>query len=73
MKFGKYHRRPDCRLCASPSVKSAFSLLPTPLANSYLPPERKNEEDPVYPLDLFLCGDCGHLQLLDVVDPGVLF
>lgn len=27
----------------------------------------------VYPLDLFNCSDCGHVQLLDVVDPVLLF
>jgi SAM-dependent methyltransferase len=28
---------------------------------------------PTFPLDIFFCEDCHHLQLLDVVDPAVLF
>ncbi len=30
-------------------------------------------KQPVFPLDLYFCGDCGHVQLLDIVDPAVLF
>jgi SAM-dependent methyltransferase len=35
--------------------------------------ERLQEKQDVYPLDCYLCLDCGHLQNLDVVDPEVLF
>ena len=26
-----------------------------------------------YPLDLFQCEDCGHVQLIDIIDPICLF
>ena len=32
-----------------------------------------DEARELYPLDLYFCHDCGHLQLLDVVDPTILF
>jgi SAM-dependent methyltransferase len=48
-------------------------LTPTPPANALVPLTEKNREQVAYPLDVYRCGDCGHLQLLDIVDPKVLF
>jgi hypothetical protein len=50
-----------------------LSFTPTPLANAFMPVERLGEVQQRYPLDLFLCKDCAHVQLLDVVDPELLF
>lgn len=50
-----------------------MQLTPTPLANAFVPAERVGDPQEAYPLDLYLCASCGHLQLLDVVDPEVLF
>jgi len=37
-------------------------------------PEEKLRQPPeIYPLDVFFCEDCAHVQLLDVVDPKILF
>ena len=65
--------RTSCRLCDSPQVEIAVPINPSPIADAYLPPERASEPQPSYPLDLYLCRRCGHVQLLDVVDPDVLF
>jgi SAM-dependent methyltransferase len=35
--------------------------------------ERVHEVQPSFPLTVYLCEACGHLQLLDVVSPEVLF
>lgn len=69
---GFYHRD-DCRLCNSRNVELAVHIRPTPIADHYIPAERLHETQNYYPLDLYLCRDCGHVQLLDVVDPEVLF
>ncbi|MBF0625107.1 MAG: class I SAM-dependent methyltransferase [Magnetococcales bacterium] len=66
-------RRSDCRLCGSTRLVPVFSLTPTPPANACVPAERVGMPQAKYPLDLFFCADCTHLQLLDVVDPGELF
>jgi SAM-dependent methyltransferase len=66
-------RRRTCRLCAGSELTLAFSLTPTPPANAFIPEERLAEEQPVFPLNLFFCETCKHLQLLDVVDPEILF
>jgi hypothetical protein len=50
-----------------------FQLDPSALAEWYLPPERAGEAADRFPLDLFLCRSCGHVQLFDVIDPVRLF
>jgi SAM-dependent methyltransferase len=51
----------------------AFSLAPTPPANAFVPADALDREQERFPLDVFFCEDCFHLQLLDVVDPALLF
>lgn len=67
------HRRTTCRLCGSIDLKLALPLVPTPIGDHYLPASQRDESQPIFPLDLHLCGDCGHVQLLEVVDPVALF
>ncbi len=66
-------RRSDCRLCGSKDVELVFELAPTPPANAFVKPDHAKIPQESFPLDLFLCRSCGHLQLLDVVDPELLF
>jgi SAM-dependent methyltransferase len=68
-----HHRRETCRLCGGRRLTMALSLVPTPPANAFVAAERRAEPQAVFPLDLFFCEDCAHLQLLDVVDPRLLF
>lgn len=67
------HRRGDCRLCNSSDLELVLGLAPTPPANAFVPADRLDEVQAVFPLDLFQCNACGHVQLLDVVDPEILF
>ncbi len=68
-----YRRNEACRLCNSRNIELVLSLTPTPPANAFVPPERLTEKQPVFPLDVHFCRDCGHLQLVDIVDPEYLF
>lgn len=54
-------------------VELVLPLVPTPPADAYVPASRVGERQERFPLDLYLCRTCGHAQLLDVVDPAVLF
>src|SRR5947208_792329 len=65
-----FHRE-TCRLCGGCNLELVLPLTPTPLADAYVP--SKDVAQPVYPLDLYLCRDCGHVQLLDVVQAGVIY
>lgn len=66
-------RRKTCRLCDSSKLELVVPLAPTPVAEKYVTREELNNPTPKYPLDLHLCLDCGHVQLLDVVDPKFIF
>ena len=66
-------RRSRCRLCESQAVELVLPIKPSPIADAYIPPSRLGQPQETYPLDLYLCGDCGHVQNLDVVNPEILF
>lgn len=66
-------RRPDCRLCGSRVLELVLSLTPTPPANAFVPASALGEEQERFPLDVWFCRECHHVQLLDVVDPSLLF
>ncbi|MBT3361718.1 MAG: methyltransferase domain-containing protein, partial [Rhodospirillales bacterium] len=66
-------RRTTCRLCGDGDLEKVLALTPTPPANAFVSDDQLSEEQPVFPLDLFMCRACAHVQMLDVVDPAVLF
>ncbi|ARJ66497.1 SAM-dependent methyltransferase [Magnetospirillum sp. ME-1] len=70
---GSHHRRSTCRLCASRRLTEVVKLVPTPPANAFVPESELGRAQERFPLDVFFCEDCAHVQLLDVVDPRVLF
>ena len=72
--MNKYcRRRSTCRLCGGGRLTAVLSLEPTPPANAFVTLSEAATEQERFPLDVFFCEDCAHVQLLDVVDPRVLF
>lgn len=65
--------RSECRLCGSTHVEKIWSFGATPLANEYILPQDVSTPEPFAPLDVYQCMDCHLVQLLDVVDPKILF
>ncbi len=70
---GVCRRRATCRLCDSDDLSLVLSLTPTPPANAFITADALDTPQECFPLDLHICGACGHLQLLHVVDPSLLF
>ena len=68
----QFLHRDNCRLCASRNLELVVKLAPVPLAEKYTTPGEKDDEE-VYPLDVHMCADCGHVQLLDVIDSKALW
>ena len=66
-----YYKNRFCRLCKSRKMRNVFNLNPSPLANAF----RKNIliKNKHYPLNIYLCLDCKHLQLVNIVNPKILF
>jgi SAM-dependent methyltransferase len=54
-------------------LSKVLALTPTPPANAFVSKEKLSTKQSVYPLELYFCEDCAHLQLLDVVNPVELF
>ncbi len=67
------HRRDRCRLCNSPRLDLAVPMKPSPIGDAYILADRLGTPQDLYPLDLYLCAECAHVQNLDVVNPEVLF
>lgn len=65
--------RQTCRLCNSPDVHLALKLTDCPPVDAFVTEDRRSQVQPEFPIDLYLCADCGHAQLLDVVSPQLLF
>lgn len=67
------HRRDRCRMCESERLELALPITASPIADAYIPATRLGQPQETYPLDLYLCLECGHVQNLDIVDPEILF
>ncbi|MQF95122.1 MAG: class I SAM-dependent methyltransferase [SAR202 cluster bacterium] len=67
------YRRDTCRLCGGPDLSLIMPLAPTPIGDDFVPPERSEEPQDSYPLDVYLCQQCSHVQLLDVVNPEIIY
>ncbi len=67
------HRRDTCRGCESNELKLVFELKPSPIGDAYVTREKCAAAQPSYPIDLFMCRQCGLAQLSDVIAPNVLY
>jgi SAM-dependent methyltransferase len=68
-----YYLRTTCRMCGGARLDQVMSLSPTPPGNNFIRPDQLAQPEPVYPLELYLCRDCAHVQLGHVVDPRILY
>jgi SAM-dependent methyltransferase len=50
-----------------------YQLAPTPIGDAYVTADQLNIFQEKYPIDMFLCHDCGLVQLLDVIEPEILY
>ncbi|MAE43037.1 methyltransferase [Candidatus Woesearchaeota archaeon] len=62
-------RRNTCRLCESKNLELGLKLAPTPIGDAYIPREGLTKPQNCYPVELFLCKNCGLSQLLDILNP----
>ena len=73
MMNNRKDKKPQCRLCRSSKLSSILKLASTPPANAFVSKENLHIRQKKYPLELFFCEDCFHVQLTEVVDPVELF
>jgi hypothetical protein len=68
-----FYLRTRCRMCDGSDLVKVLSLSPTPPGNRFLKKGEIGEPEPLYPLDLYFCNGCHHVQLGHVVDPKILY
>ena len=74
MNSNLFYHQESCRLCKKPDLSKVLKLKPTPAGNNFLTLEEKLKNDElIFPLELYFCKNCFHLQLGHVVSPDHLF
>lgn len=63
----------NCRVCGGSDLVQVLDLGSTPPANAYLKKEDLGKPESSFPLVLYFCRTCSLVQLLDVVNPSILF
>src|SRR5690349_14303567 len=67
------HMRTNCRACNGTDLHSVLNLGALPLAGGFLANQDAIANEKCYPLEIHSCGSCGLVQLLNPVDPEILF
>lgn len=62
-----------CRACGGAELVEVIDLGETPIADILLTADQLAEPDPTFPLRVGLCPDCALLQLVELVDPDLLY
>lgn len=65
--------KPTCRGCDAPLDLTLVDLGLSPLANSYVPPDKAAEPDSFYPLHARVCESCWLVQVEDAVPAEHIF
>ena len=68
-----YYFKDDCRLCESRNLVRVMELSPTPPGNHFVSAAERDKPQTFYPLEVYFCNDCAHVQLGHVVDPEILY
>lgn len=66
-------RRTTCRGCERERLEVFLDLGQMPLAGGFLQGPEAIPGEKTYPLPVHVCLDCGLVQILEVIDPEVLF
>ncbi len=65
--------QPTCRFCERPLEHVFVDLGLSPLANSFLSAERLTEDEPKFPLTVYVCDGCLLVQLPEFESPENIF
>jgi SAM-dependent methyltransferase len=69
-----HHVRSSCRVCGGDDLYKFLDLGATPLADAFLTEAQLHDgSERYFPLAIYVCRSCNHMQLLNVVDPRLLF
>jgi len=64
---------PPCRSCGDEGLLPFLDLGSTPLSDALVPPERADQPDDEYPLEVTFCPTCAMVQITETLPEDVLF
>ncbi len=67
------HPAHTCRSCGHADLEPVLDLGTTALADRMLHESQLSEHEPTFPLEVVFCPNCSLMQILETVDPRVLF
>ncbi len=62
-----------CRACRDSRLRLFLDLGDMPLAGGFLGGPEAIAEERAYPLRVYVCDNCALIQIIDVIDPNILF
>jgi len=62
-----------CRFCGAALTHTFVDLGMSPLCESYVSADQLNQQEPFYPLHVYVCGSCFLVQLEEYVSPKEIF
>ncbi len=62
-----------CRSCSSTNLEVLLDLKEQPIAHRFLKSKAELQQEEQFPLSLHLCKECGLPQILEPVDPKILY
>lgn len=62
-----------CRACGGADLKEVLDLGLMPSVGGFLPSIESFSDDPLYPLKIYVCQECCLVQIIDPIDPDILF
>jgi SAM-dependent methyltransferase len=65
--------RQECRACGGRSLETVFDFGPMPLAGGFLSGRDAIANEERFPLQVHVCPSCALVQILDPIDPDILF
>ncbi len=65
--------RTNCRGCESDNLRIFLDLGKMPLAGGFLSNTASIKKENLYPLPIHVCNNCGLVQILESIDPEILF
>ena len=73
LKMNNHNFKKVCRVCKNSNLLKVVPFKATPVGDAYHSNVNKQIPTMLFPLDLYLCNQCGLGQLLDVVNPKLLY
>jgi len=68
-----FYKRTTCRICNSKRLSLVYRNRPSPIGEAFLKKKRNILTQKNYPINLYICKKCGLVQLLDIINPNVVY